>query len=622
MDITTFVVSHRDNALLVGDYSTYRAQLSRKLHSTRKRLGQTTPKGKKYTGKPVVTAENVAKNTEFAHILLLSAERAWAMAMYMKSTHSADTSAKGIIGSARRHIISRLNKAVTYANQLVVVCQDQTVSHATNLDLLEARAYLASLLGAFWMEKKRWDQSLQQYSLAQIIYSALGKKANKDTFRDLLSSTIEPGLRYASYQMKLPRTTPLDVIAIQNFPSDEDLRSKVTTVDPDCLSPKSSGGKQVASGAAQDEPQVITWRSRTVNIEDASISQALAAASTAESQLSEWLSGPAGIAADAKEKAANYDSVIIASQDAVDATKTAIDELTSEGVDQGDKRMQALQVTRTAVNYALITWRVGRNRVLCGPGDGLAAELDRLPTKPKAHRQTGRRKEETIGRRLGRLRERVALYDAILQSLDFIRELPGVAGDAAFVQELEAKRSYFQSLRCIAAGKSHAILSNPKNALALYARALDLASKTQSASHALIEATQGPPKLDISASEAEALYKQLRGLVWQYRGIVELESLASDSQETKTSYLPPMIERLHEYPSGEVDLTNLVSYPPKIEPIPVKPLFLDVAWNYIEYPRGPKETVVPTTPATVSAEARLPAEPQKDAKRGWFGFGR
>lgn len=65
MDITNFVVSYREEALLIGDYNTYRAQLSRRLHTVRKRLGQATPKGRKYTSKAPVTAEDVGRNTEY-----------------------------------------------------------------------------------------------------------------------------------------------------------------------------------------------------------------------------------------------------------------------------------------------------------------------------------------------------------------------------------------------------------------------------------------------------------------------------------------------------------------------------------------------------------------------------
>lgn len=65
MDITHSVLSERDRALLGGDYETYHAQATRKLHALRRRLGAATLKGRKYSPKSEVTAENVAQNSEY-----------------------------------------------------------------------------------------------------------------------------------------------------------------------------------------------------------------------------------------------------------------------------------------------------------------------------------------------------------------------------------------------------------------------------------------------------------------------------------------------------------------------------------------------------------------------------
>ncbi|KAF7597100.1 hypothetical protein BBP40_010574 [Aspergillus hancockii] len=608
MDITGFVFNQREEVLLAGDYNAYRAHTTRKLHKLRKKLGQTTPKGRKYTAKAPVSAENVSGNVAYVHILLLSSERAWAQAMQMKSAHSADPSAKGIAGAARRHIISRLHKSVGYANELVLLLQDQT-SGATNTDLLEARAYHASLSGALSLEKRKWEQCMQNYSVSRIIYTALDQNNKKEAFRDLLSGTVEPSLRFAAYQMKLPRSKPLPSLAISFFPSDASLRSEVEQVDPNCLKEDAAGTRRTADGEVQQLPETITWRSRTVTLEDATISQALAAAAAAETRLALWLSDASGKSVSSKDKAAAYDNVIIASQDAVDATKTALDDLTSEGVDAGDKRMQSLQITRTAVNFALVGWRVGRNRVLCGEHDGVYCEADQI----KGSKASVKR-DETKGKKLARLRERVVLYDSTLQSIDFILELPGVAADSAFVQELEAKRSYFRALRCLTIGRSHGILGKHKNALALFSRALELTSA--SASTAQPADTEGPPKLGISRSQLQTLESTLRGLVSQYRGLVTLEKIAAEQQPKSVSERP-MVERLHEYPGDSLDLYNLVPYPPRMQPVPVKPLFLDVAWNYIDYPR---EGAIDQGQDQTQVEADT--EDKKGGRRGWFGFGR
>jgi len=64
MDLTSFVTKNRERAFLVGDYSSYRSQVTRQLLSLRKRLGRTTPKNAKYATKASVTAHDISKNHE------------------------------------------------------------------------------------------------------------------------------------------------------------------------------------------------------------------------------------------------------------------------------------------------------------------------------------------------------------------------------------------------------------------------------------------------------------------------------------------------------------------------------------------------------------------------------
>lgn len=86
----------------------------------------------------------------------------------------------------------------------------------------------------------------------------------------------------------------------------------------------------------------------------------------------------------------------------------------------------------------------------------------------------------------------------------------------------------------------------------------------------------------------------------------------------------PTAERLHEYPAEGVDLKNVIQFPPKMALIPMKPIFLDVAWDYIDYDskaQGGKTAAPAPTPAAAKGQ---PVEEQKQApaKKGWFGFGR
>lgn len=173
------------------------------------------------------------------------------------------------------------------------------------------------------------------------------------------------------------------------------------------------------------------------------------------------------------------------------------------------------------------------------------------------------------------------------------------------------------SPRCLNLGYSHALLSQSKNALALFARTLELASKAIATGAPPPAPSTGPPKLDITREQAESLHSRAQGLVSQYRALVDLQKSAVGSTPKGATISAPIVERLNEYPLGGADLQNLVQWPPKLQPVPVKPLFLDVAFNYIEYP-GSKKSV---ENGGVELEER-PVGAEEPKKKGWFGFGR
>jgi signal recognition particle subunit SRP68 len=547
--------------------------------------------------------------------------------MSMREIHSAEK--KGITGSTRSHIISRLHKAIVHATNLFECLKDQSQTKATDQDLLEARAYVASLSGALAFEKQAWEVCVKSYSEARIIYSALGTATKSVIFTDLISDPVDPSIRYGAYQMRLPRTVAIPTIVRKYFPNtDTNLVSQVEKLDPDVLIDRPSKAKSQSTESGT-VPKTITWQSRTVDLEDAAIATALASVSSAAEKLAETLASVSAL----REKAAAYDDILIASQDTVDATKHAIDELTSEGVGQGDKRMQSLQITRTAVSYDMVSWRIGRNRVLVGEHDG-ALVNGIAHQKGKADISE---REESTSKQLSRFREKAVLYDAILQSLESIKELPGVAADSSFLDDLDAKDGYFSALkyvssphaqnhqtnkrRCLTIARSQALLSNHKNALALIARA----SQKCDLSHTRLStkmdtSTTKPPNISISPTEISFLKSLLDSEVQRFRALVELSNLTQASQSEVSQ--APLVENLHVYPANGVVLENLVTYPPRLEPVPVKPLFFDAAWNYIEYPGREVDEKVAAVKGETPTSAASKAEQTAQQKKGWFGFGR
>lgn len=353
--------------------------------------------------------------------------------------------------------MSRLAKATSTAKTLVEELKKQDVSKATKTDVLEAEGYAYTLGGTEEFEKQanggsrqgkdakeRWKKCLELFSAAQIIYTALQSSTQKEVHKEVLGSTVDPSLRYASHQASVSRSLPLSEIARQNFPKgDADLQGLLEEIDRSALQSQPSEDTPKAAGRI---PSTIQWGSRKANINDASIGQALASVGVAEAQLSSYLSSSQDISS--RERAAAYDDVIIASQDAADATRRAIEDLEKEHVDEGDGRMQDLRVTNLAVNYDVVAWRVGRNRMLIGQSDGAEFNMDQqLSKKRKRAAAKEPQKEEPAGRKLARLRERVHLYEEILQSVDSVKDLRGAVRNAAFIEELDSKRAYFQALK-------------------------------------------------------------------------------------------------------------------------------------------------------------------------------
>lgn len=522
-------------------------------------------------------------------------------------------------GATKRQIMSRFRRAITYASNLVEVVEDQSSSKSTNQDVLEAKAYLYLLKGGLDFERNRWSSCLRQYGFVRLVYTALATHSQTTTYDDILEGTIDPSIRYAAYQAKLPRTKAVSDIAIENFPTDEaEARKDILEAHGNAFQTSSEKIALQAEGAT-DVPTQIQWRGRMVKLEDASISQALAIADVKQEAIKESFASFTRGSLSAKDLAVAYDDIINARQEAVDATKTVIDELLAEGLDQSDSRVQGLQVIRTAVNYAVIAWRIGRSRLLCGDADGLESNL----TGVKRNHKSGKGqsnvsgKEEPTGRKSARLRERVALYDSILQNLEAVKQLPGVIADTVFVKELDSKRSYFRALKCLAIGRSYAINSQVKNALALFARAQGLSSHVQSS-------TSGPagvPQSEITADQAKTLQTHLRALVLQYRALADLENDSKERSGQDRQYVAPLLERLHlNHYDENVNLKNVVNYPPTLQPIPMKPLFFDLAWDYIRYPWQKED--VPVTHAASEQQSRSAREEETPKKRGWFGFGR
>ncbi|ROW02378.1 hypothetical protein VSDG_02457 [Cytospora chrysosperma] len=605
MDTTKFVLDTRQELLdYANDYSAYATRLSTRLKSTKKRLGVPDKNPAKKLSNYDISAVQLAQNHEFLHVPLLTAERCWAksMAWQSRDTITADT---------RSNIVSKLIKAVKIVEKLVTTLSE-SASGATTADVLSAKAYAAFLKGDSSFRSKKWQDCLESYSVAKVIYSALpSAKLEGNSFKDFVSGSIDSPLRYAQRQLHIPTTLSILSLSKKHFPSsDQALVSSIEEVAPGFLK-QDEDADQAVEGARK----TLIWRDRQVPVEDAEIALKLEALEAAASELSEKLGSSPDMRPNTK--AESYDSVLELSNDTVDATQQAMDELREQSVAQGDARMQNLAVLRTKLKYDLLSWQIGRNRVLMGERDGAVLEDGPSVKKNAANAEVPAIKES---QQVKQLEKKVNLYNRTLQNLEVAKELPGVAADDHLAAEIDAVSKYFTSLKSLAIARSHTLIDNVANALALinYAHDQIEAAMPVLSSHGKSKDV-GLKTIEVVRLDAEFLQNLLKGELQRSRALVEISNLRKHAGKGDPKAVSrPLIDRLGQYPSEGVDLENIVTYPPKMEPIPVKPLFLDVAWNYVQYPQKQGAQ----TKATGNKASSQAAEPEQPAKKGWFGFGR
>lgn len=177
--------------------------------------------------------------------------------------------------------------------------------------------------------------------------------------------------------------------------------------------------------------------------------------------------------------------------------------------------------------------------------------------------------------------------------------------------------------RSLAVARSYSIAGDTLNALALTKYAHD---KAQEALPVLSEvqnqSDNSPRNIAVTKQDTKSLSGLLSGELQKSRALVEVSNLAKSGKGVAKTAPLPLVERLSEYPAEGVDLQNIVVYPPKVDAIPVKPLFLDVAWNYINYPSKQSSKPAQSGKAAAPQKPTTGGEEAKPQKKGWFGFGR
>ena len=564
LDILQIVkVSQGQHGLRHGDHTRYRQYCTRRLARIYKALNFSHGRGKYQ--KRVLSPE-VVVDASHLMIPLISAERAWSYALELKTGSGNDP-------RKRSHMIRRLRKATVHASELVALCKQLGDAKTT----LEAEAYSCFMFGTFLAEQEReWSRALAKFMRARKAFEQLartGGSEQAEVCRERIEE-LEPSLRYCTYKRGNTEgredsgLDADDLAALEGGSGAEDEQLK------GMLSEDSE--KSLASEAATS----LMWRGHEILLHN---KDARACVATAANQLAK-LASPLNMSAD--RGLAIYDKAFMAYND---AKQHLCDEMATassvQGGSESTNRIMQIKVADRALSVLLLEKTIERNKFL------VASATAKLAGEIKLEK----------GEKVARPEDLVHLYNTLLRNFEELAEsgpevLRGMEGVNKVEEDVRMdcmlEQVLLQGQRAAALAAVHLGAGSHAEAAVLYARAAEHAAKVQDRAPETSKIAVVAQKVQSDARKARciALADGTIAHVEGQKGLrSELDSVSiqesASAGGTEAQYL---LDHLDEYKSAVLgkgaSKVHIMPIPPKMTPIAVNPIVLDVAGDEIVYP--------------------------------------
>ncbi|XP_038068371.1 signal recognition particle subunit SRP68-like [Patiria miniata] len=567
--------SQQQHGLRHGDYQRYRSYCSRRLRRIRKSLKFSYGNRNKYVPRKI--KEETITDVRFLYLPLICAERCWAFMMQLKQESNTEL-------RKRFHLMSRMLKAVRYAEELETLSQSDKCDARSKL---EAQAYCAWMKGTLHFEKEQWEDCIKTFSTAKNIYEKLASALNEE--QQLLYiqrvEEITPNIRYCAYNIG-------DESAIKDL---VEMRLK-------------SGGmmsSNIDSLLAQTrEKQAltlseVTWRGRLVPVKNEQVRVFLLSCEENEKQLKS--------SNDPESQMSIYESLLMECKDALQILRDEMkaDPSVKQRSQASDGPLPSSQYLYTYLMYIRLTKTIERNVIM------IETLKENLPEAGITVAVPQTTQGSTNNKKVTKPQDLIRIYDTILQNLAEIPQLAGLEDDDSLQQEIKAKSSKFKAFRCFYLAQSYTASKKWREASALYERVLkhiETATKE-------FKKVKGKTKNELSV--LKDLTQKVNGLKYSAHALSILDSeeiTEGVAQLDITADKRAVSERLHKYQDGPelaAGKPNLVPFPPDFQPVPCKPLFFDIALNQIELP---------------SLEDKLEQKPAASGitgfLKGWWGGGK
>lgn len=422
---------------------------------------------------------------------------------------------------------------------------------------MEAEAYNAWIHGSLHFELSLWRTAAEFFKKSQLIYENLAQALPEEE-RALYTAKVDeitPSLRYCSYN--IGGDTSVDDLL--------EMRAKGLLENLDVL-------VNQTKTESNESSQTVEWRDRKVTVRPEKVRLFLLSVQELNKSLEKSKTPEAKIEL--------IENLLMDCKDAITAVKEEIKQ---------DPKLRAASGPVTGIQYLLaylshirLSRTVERNISL--------VEQAKMNFDDPNHQSS---RTKGVGAKRVRSQDLTRLYEIILQNITEMQQISGMEEDNVYQSECDMLASAFKAFRCYYIALTLIEMKKWKEAVALYERSVNYANASLKSN---------PNQFNL-VPELQKLVKTIESCKFSAHAYSVLEQ-GDDSTEDSIFYSKsqksskPLFERLSQYKEDQTLNTtkspNVYKLTPEMEPIPCKPLFFDLALNYVEFPASLNDKVKST----------------------------
>lgn len=536
--------AQQQHGLRHGDYQRYRGYCTRRVGRLRNVLR--LPQGEKrhYKKRDVQRqyVEGPTADERFLHIPLILAERAWAYAMQLRQ--EANTEPR-----KRFHLIGKLRKACGWALQLQELCTSDACDARTKL---EAGAYVSWMHGTLHFELALWQQAAENLKKAQVVYENLmnALPEEEQTLYRAKCDELTPSLRYCAYNIGESASIE-DVMAMR--------AQGLGNLDALVLQTKTQSSETL---------QTAEWRGRKVTVRPDKVRLFLLSIQELDKSVE--------AARTTEAKIELIENVLIDCKDAIAAVREEMKQDPKLRQPESGAPVTAIQFLLAYLSYIRLIRTLERNIYLVAQAK---LSLEGACAAGGGENGGGGRAFD-CGKKV-RAQDLTRLYEIISQNVTELRLIAGMEEDAEYQREIEVLALSFKAFRCYYIAVTLVGLKRWKEAVALYERSTNYATEALAAR---------PTQFGLDG-DLKTLLAQIESSKFSAHAYSVLEDDNGDGEPGGTTRAQrstkPLYERLSQYREDAQLNTknpNVFKLTADMQPIPCKPLFFDLALNFVEFP--------------------------------------